>query len=69
MSLKAALKNMGIGEIMQKHPETEPVFTQFGLHTYAKTETAKYENLEAASLVHALNLPALLDALKDAIEK
>lgn len=59
---------MALSEILEKYPQTKPVFQQFGLHTYATTETAKYENLEASALVHSVNLETLIKALAKAIE-
>lgn len=62
------LKSMSIADIMEQYPQSRAVFQQFGLHTYAVTETAKYENLQASALVHSVNLDTLLEALTNAIE-
>lgn len=68
MPLESELKTMTIREIMDRYPQTEPVFQTFGLYHYAKTETAKYENLQASALVHAVNIDDLTHALAAAIE-
>jgi hypothetical protein len=68
MPLTTQLKTMTIADILAQYPQTKLVFQQFGLDGYAKTETAKYENLEAGALVHAIDLNALLNALTGVIE-
>lgn len=68
MSLNTELKTMAISEILARYPETEPVFQTYGLHHYAKTETAKYENLQASALVHTVNIEELTQALITAIK-
>ncbi len=69
MPLSTELKTMAISEILEKHPQTRPIFQEYGLQAYARTETAKYENLEATALTHSIDLKILLDALVNAIEK
>lgn len=61
------IQSMGLQEILTEFPAAESVLQQFGLLHYAKTETAKYENLEASALVHAVDLDALTQALMQAI--
>lgn len=61
------LSQLSIEQIMTQHPKTEAVFKQFGLLTYAATETAKRENLKASALVHNVDLPKLLSALANAL--
>lgn len=68
MPLTSDLKSMAIAEILEKYPQTMSVFQEFGLHTYAKTETARYENLQASALVHSLDLDTLINALAKAID-
>lgn len=66
--LAQSLKTMAIGEILAQYPQTQPVFEQYGLLNYAKTETARYENLHASALVHALDVENILTSLVKAIE-
>lgn len=68
MPQSAVLKQMAIGEILERYPQTRDVFQTFGLHNYAATETAKYENLEASALVHSVDLEMLVKALTKAID-
>ncbi len=62
------LSNMPLAEILAQYPQTREVFQKFGLQTYAGTETARYENLEASALVHSVDIDALVQALTSAIE-
>ena len=61
------LSELSIEHIIAQHPQTEAVFKQFGLLTYAGTETAKRENLKASALVHNVDLPNLLAELAKAL--
>ena len=61
------LSQLSIEQIITQHPQSEAVFKQFGLLTYASTETAKRENLEASALVHNVDLTQLLAALAKAL--
>ncbi len=68
MPITTELKSMAIAEILEKYPQTDAVFQKFGLKTYAQTETAKHENLQASALVHAVDLNALIHDLVQVIE-
>ncbi len=57
------LKTMSLSEIMTEYPQAEPVLTKYGLAAYAKTETAKHENLQASVLVHSIDLDTLMNEL------
>jgi hypothetical protein len=48
---------------MTEYPQAEPVLTKYGLAAYAKTETAKHENLQASVLVHSIDLDTLMNEL------
>lgn len=61
------LSQLSIEQIIAQHPQTEAVFKQFGLLTYATTETAKRENLEASALVHNVDITKLLAELTKAL--
>lgn len=68
MSLTRDLKCMSIAEILGKYPEVESVLRQYGLQTYAQTQTAQLENLEASALVHSIDIESLVAALAKTIE-
>lgn len=67
MPIDQALKTMALSEILEKYPQTQPILEQYGLLGYAKTETARYENLQASALVHSLDVEKVLQALSQAI--
>ncbi len=47
-------KEMGILEIVQKHPEALPVFAKYGLGCIG-CAAARFENLEAGAKVHGVD--------------
>ena len=55
-----AIKQMALSEILLQYPGSESVLDQYGLLLYAKTETARHENLEASALVHGINIDQLI---------
>lgn len=68
MAIVTQLKTMAITDILATYPQTAAVFQRYGLQAYAQTETAKYENLQASALVHAVDLDTLVEALTQAID-
>jgi hybrid cluster-associated redox disulfide protein len=68
--LKGALminKDMLIGEIVRRHPETLAVFEKYKL-TCFECQIADYEALEHGADVHHVNVELLLDELNRAIK-
>jgi hybrid cluster-associated redox disulfide protein len=55
-------KEMSIMEIVQKYPETVPVFLQHGLHCLG-CAIAQFETLEQGAAAHGMDLDALLKDL------
>lgn len=67
MSGLKELKSMSLVDILSKYPQTENVLKKYGLLAYARTETAKHENLEASALVHAIDYDSLVNDLNEAL--
>ncbi len=59
-------KEMGIMEVVQKYPETIPVFQQFGMGCIG-CAAAHYESIEQGANAHGMDIPALMEALNKAI--
>jgi hypothetical protein len=57
------LKSLSLVQVLEQWPESSTIFEEFGLAQYAKTETARHENIEASVLVHNISLDDLLKAL------
>lgn len=55
-------KEMPIGEIVQKWPQTVPVFLKHGLMCFG-CAVARFENLEQGARAHRINVDALLKDL------
>ncbi|MCK4261295.1 MAG: DUF1858 domain-containing protein [Halanaerobiales bacterium] len=60
-------KEMTIAGVLQAHPETVPVFQQFGMHCLGCL-SATSESLEQAANVHGFDVEELLDALNKAVK-
>lgn len=58
-------KDMLIGELVRKKPETIEILMQFGMGCVG-CPSAQMETLEEAAMVHGLNLDTLLAALNQA---
>lgn len=58
-------KDMLIGELIRKKPETIEILMQFGMGCVG-CPSAQMETLEEAAMVHGLNLETLLAALNQA---
>lgn len=52
-------KDMPIGEVVQRYPQTVPVFLQHGLFCFG-CAVAQFENLEQGALAHGIDTDALL---------
>ncbi len=59
-------KNMPIGEVVEKHPETIPVFLQHGLMCFG-CAIARFEDIEQGALAHGIDVDALVRDLNEAV--
>lgn len=60
-------KEMGILEIVQKHPEALSVFAKYGLGCIG-CAAARFENLEAGAKVHGVDPEQMVKEINDIIE-
>ncbi len=58
-------KDMSIGEVVQKYPETIAVFLQHGLGCVG-CAAAHFENIEQGAKAHGIEINALIQALNAA---
>lgn len=61
-------KDMGIIEIVQKHPEAMSVFAKYGLGCIG-CAAARFENLEAGAKVHGVDPEQMVAEINELIEK
>jgi hybrid cluster-associated redox disulfide protein len=61
-------KNMSIGEVVKKHPETITVFERYGLGCVG-CEAALFENIEQGAEVHGIEVDKLVNDLNNAVVK
>jgi len=66
MMADTVTKGMSIGEVVQKHPETIPVFMQHGLHCLG-CAIASFESIEQGAQAHGIDTDALMKGLNEAI--
>ena len=59
-------KEMSIGEIVQKYPQTVPVFMQRGLGCLG-CAAAHFENLDQGARAHGIDPDVLVAALNEAV--
>jgi hybrid cluster-associated redox disulfide protein len=59
-------KEMAIGEIVQKYPQTVPVFLKHGLMCFG-CAVARFENLDQGARAHGINVDAILKDLNEAV--
>jgi hybrid cluster-associated redox disulfide protein len=59
-------KSMSIGDVVQKHPETVPVFMKHGLHCLG-CAIASFESIEQGAQAHGIDTDALVKGLNEAI--
>ena len=57
-------KDMSIGQVVEKHPETVPVFLQHGLACLG-CAFARFENIEQGAVAHGIDVEALMQALNE----
>jgi hybrid cluster-associated redox disulfide protein len=65
---EAIKKEMTIGEVVMKWPETAGTFMEWGLHCYG-CAVARFENIEQGAQAHGIDPDKLVEALNDVIEK
>ena len=65
---EAITKDMTIGEVVVKWPETAGTFMEWGLHCYG-CAVAKFENIEQGAQAHGVDPDKLVEALNDTVSK
>ena len=65
---EAVTKNMSIGEVVMKWPETAGTFLEHGLMCYG-CAAARFETIEQGAQAHGINPEQLVKALNETIEK
>ena len=61
-------KDMSLGEVISRYPETVEVFTKHGLH-YIGCAIASFESIEQGALAHGIDVNKLVKDLNTVIEK
>ena len=61
-------KNMPIGEVVEKHPETIPVFLHHGLMCFG-CAIARFEDIEQGAIAHGIDVDALMKDLNEAVSE
>ena len=59
-------KTMPIGEVVETHPETIPVFLHHGLMCFG-CAIARFENIEQGAIAHGIDVDALVKDLNEAV--
>ena len=59
-------KEMPIGEVVQKYPQTIEVFLRHGLMCFG-CAIARFENVEQGAVAHGINVEALMKDLNAAV--
>ena len=59
-------KEMSIGDVVQKYPQTIEVFLRHGLMCFG-CAIARFENIEQGAMAHGINVPALINDLNAAV--
>ncbi len=67
-TLAAVTKEMSIGEVVMKWPESAGIFLQHGLHCYG-CAAARYETIEQGATAHGVDPEALIKAINEEIDK
>ena len=60
-------KDMGILEIVEKYPESVPVFQAFGMHCFG-CMAAHYENIEQGCVAHGIDADEVIAAVNNLLE-
>jgi len=61
-------RDMKIGEVMARYPQTIPVFNAFGLDC-RECQIAEYEEVEHGASVHGADIETLLEELNKVISE
>jgi len=61
-------KEMSIEKVVQKHPETVPVFMQHGLGCLG-CALARFENIAQGAMAHGIDIDALMKALNEVVSE
>ena len=67
-SIVTITKDMPIGEVVQKHPETIAVFLQHGLGCVG-CAAAHFEHIEQGAKAHGISVEGLMQALNEAVSQ
>jgi len=59
-------KEMHIGEVVEKFPQTAQVFLRHGLMCFG-CAVARFENVEQGAMAHGINVEALIKDLNAAV--
>ena len=61
-------KDMSIGEVVEKYPETVPVFLQHGLGCLG-CALARFENIQQGAMAHSIDIDVLMKALNEVVSE
>jgi hybrid cluster-associated redox disulfide protein len=61
-------KQMPIGEVVEKYPQTVEVFLRHGLMCFG-CAIAQFENVEQGAMAHGINVEALIKDLNAAVSQ
>ncbi len=68
MSDEEITKDMSIGEVVVRWPETAGTFLEWGLACYG-CAVARFENIEQGAIAHGIDPDALVKALNETIRE
>ncbi len=61
-------RDMPIGDVVQKYPQTVPVFLAHGLMCFG-CAVARFENVEQGAIAHGIDVDALMKDLNAAVSE
>ena len=64
--METITRQMPIGEVVQKYPQTIEVFLKHGLMCFG-CAIARFENVEQGAMAHGINVDALMNDLNAAV--
>jgi hybrid cluster-associated redox disulfide protein len=64
--METITKEMPIGEVVQKYPQTIEVFLKHGLMCFG-CAIARFENVEQGAMAHGINVDTLIEDLNSAV--
>jgi hybrid cluster-associated redox disulfide protein len=65
-NMNAISKDMPIGDVVQKYPETIEVFLKHGLMCFG-CAIARFENVEQGAMAHGISVDSLMTDLNAAV--